>query len=78
MIVNRVHTLLAFRHQDFTALSIQESLDYDSHFSPLHIHPFSEAPKGYPEIHLVRCAEYSNVIYEEEPRGTTYLYILDE
>ncbi|KAH8602038.1 putative alpha-ketoglutarate-dependent sulfonate dioxygenase [Bisporella sp. PMI_857] len=87
--------VVAFRDQDFADLSISEALDYGRYYGPLHIHPTSGAPEGYPEIHLVHrgagdktheeffqtrtssVAWHSDVSYELQPPGTTFLYILD-
>lgn len=87
--------VVAFRNQDFADLPIKEALDYGRYFGPLHIHPTSGAPKGYPEVHLVHrgagdktgenffqtrtssVAWHSDVSYELQPPGTTFLYILD-
>lgn len=87
--------MVAFRNQDFADLPIEEALEYGRYFGPLHIHPASGAPKGYPEVHLVHrgagdktaetffetrtssVAWHSDVSYELQPPGTTFLYILD-
>ncbi|KAJ4145920.1 hypothetical protein LMH87_004751 [Akanthomyces muscarius] len=48
--------VVAFRKQDFASLSIPEALEFARYFGPLHIHPTSGSPAGYPEIHLVHRA----------------------
>jgi alpha-ketoglutarate-dependent taurine dioxygenase len=66
--------VVAFRDQDFADLPIQEALDFGGYFGRHHIHPTSGAPEGYPEIHLVHRNGSSS---EQQPPGTTFLYILD-
>ncbi|KAI0964745.1 hypothetical protein F4678DRAFT_385734 [Xylaria arbuscula] len=85
--------VVAFRNQDFADLPIDEALKFGEYFGRHHIHPTSGAPAGHPEIHLVHrgandkvldlsdrvtsVAWHSDVSYEEQPPGTTFLYILD-
>ncbi|KAJ5366492.1 Taurine catabolism dioxygenase TauD/TfdA [Penicillium brevicompactum] len=83
--------VVAFRDQDFADLPIADALDFGGYFGRHHIHPTSGAPEGYPEIHLVHrndtslkyenvnstVAWHSDVTYEQQPPGTTFLYILD-
>ncbi|KAI0907552.1 hypothetical protein F4824DRAFT_326909 [Ustulina deusta] len=85
--------LVAFRKQDLKELPIADALKFGSYFGRHHIHPTSGAPEGYPEIHLVHRAAgdtgadladrvtsvawHSDVSYEQQPPGTTFLYILD-
>ncbi|KAJ5926591.1 hypothetical protein N7516_008364 [Penicillium verrucosum] len=75
--------VVAFRDQDLTDLPIQEALGFGGYFGRHHIHPTSGAPEGYPEIHLVHrnnnasVSWHSDVTYEQQPPGTTFLYVLD-
>ncbi|CAG8384396.1 unnamed protein product [Penicillium salamii] len=83
--------VVAFRDQDFADLPIADALEFGGYFGRHHIHPTSGAPEGYPEIHLVHrnnqelkyddvnstAAWHSDVTYEQQPPGTTFLYILD-
>ncbi|KAI1288798.1 hypothetical protein F5Y03DRAFT_78779 [Xylaria venustula] len=85
--------VVAFRNQDFKDLPIDEALKFGGYFGRHHIHPTSGAPAGFPEIHLVHrgandkvldladrvtsVAWHSDVSYEQQPPGTTFLYILD-
>jgi sulfonate dioxygenase len=87
--------VVAFRDQDFADLPIADALEFGRYFGPLHIHPTSGAPEGFPEVHLVHrgagdktaeaffetrtssVAWHSDVTYELQPPGTTFLYILD-
>lgn len=39
-----------FRDQDFASKGLDYVLDFAKHYGPLHIHPTSGVPKGYPEI----------------------------
>ncbi|KAK2594344.1 hypothetical protein QQS21_007945 [Conoideocrella luteorostrata] len=48
--------LVAFRHQDFASLPIAEAVEFGRYFGPLHIHPTSGSPAGFPEVHLVHRA----------------------
>jgi sulfonate dioxygenase len=45
--------VLAFRDQDFAEHGPQFAVDYGKHFGPLHIHPASGHPQGFPELHIV-------------------------
>jgi sulfonate dioxygenase len=45
--------VLVFRDQDFAEHGPQFSVDYGKHFGPLHIHPASGHPQGFPELHIV-------------------------
>jgi len=45
--------VLVFRNQDFANLGPQGAVDYGKFFGPLHIHPASGHPKGFPELHVV-------------------------
>ncbi|CAG8306013.1 unnamed protein product [Penicillium olsonii] len=83
--------VVAFRDQDLADLPIADALDFGGYFGRHHIHPTSGAPEGYPEIHLVHrnnetvryeevnssVSWHSDVTYEQQPPGTTFLYILD-
>lgn len=48
--------LVAFRNQDFASLPIAEAVEFGRYFGPLHIHPTSGSPAGFPEVHLVHRA----------------------
>lgn len=39
-----------FRDQDFATKGLDFVVDFTKHYGPLHIHPTSGVPKGYPEI----------------------------
>jgi alpha-ketoglutarate-dependent taurine dioxygenase len=83
--------VVAFRDQDLADLPIADALDFGGYFGRHHIHPTSGAPEGYPEVHLVHrnnnvlgteevnssVSWHSDVTYEQQPPGTTILYILD-
>lgn len=83
--------VVAFRDQDLADLPIGDALDFGGYFGRHHIHPTSGSPEGYPEIHLVHrnnnilgnegvnssVSWHSDVTYEQQPPGTTFLYILD-
>lgn len=43
----------AFREQDFADIPLAEARDFVRYFGPLHIHPTSPAPAGFPEFHVV-------------------------
>jgi len=45
--------VLVFRDQDFASLGPAGVIEYDKHFGPLHIHPASGQPQGFPELHAV-------------------------
>lgn len=45
--------VLAFRDQDLAELGPQGVVDYGKYFGPLHIHPASGHPQGFPELHIV-------------------------
>ncbi|KAF3911131.1 hypothetical protein AA313_de0207432 [Arthrobotrys entomopaga] len=45
--------VLHFVDQDFANLPIPSAIEFGSYFGPLHIHPTSGSPAGYPQIHLV-------------------------
>ncbi|CAK38041.1 hypothetical protein CBS63078_6710 [Aspergillus niger] len=88
--------VVAFRAQDFASLPIDKAVDFARYFGPLHIHPTSGSPEGFPEVHLVHRAAgdrsaqaylqtrttsvawHSDVSYEAQPPGTTFLYILEK
>ncbi|KAK0386474.1 hypothetical protein NLU13_6309 [Sarocladium strictum] len=71
--------VVAFRDQDFAQLPIPDALKFGEFFGRHHIHPASGAPQGHPEIHLSVSSVgwHSDVSYEEQPPGTTFLYSLD-
>lgn len=48
--------VVAFRDQDFADLPIAEAVEFARYFGPLHIHPTSGSPAGFPEVHLVHRA----------------------
>ena len=45
--------VVVFRNQDFADLSPKAVVDYGNYFGPLHIHPASGHPAGFPELHIV-------------------------
>lgn len=45
--------VVAFRNQDLADLGPQGVVDYGKYFGPLHIHPASGHPQGFPELHIV-------------------------
>jgi Taurine catabolism dioxygenase TauD, TfdA family len=45
--------VLVFRDQDFANLGPAGAVEYGKHFGPLHIHPASGHPQGFPELHIV-------------------------
>jgi Taurine catabolism dioxygenase TauD, TfdA family len=45
--------VVVFRNQDLANLGPQGVVDYGKYFGPLHIHPASGHPQGFPELHLV-------------------------
>ncbi len=59
--------VVAFRDQDFASLPICEAVEFARYFGPLHVHPTSGSPAGFPEVHLVhRAAGYrSSSVYFE-------------
>ncbi|CCH44549.1 Alpha-ketoglutarate-dependent sulfonate dioxygenase [Wickerhamomyces ciferrii] len=87
--------VLVFRDQDLASKGVEFNVKFAEYFGPLHIHPASGAPKGYPELHLVyrskdasatesflkrhttSVAWHSDVSYEKQPLGTTFLGLLD-
>ncbi|KAI9804246.1 MAG: hypothetical protein M1833_007053 [Piccolia ochrophora] len=69
--------VVAFRNQDFANLPIDDALGYARYFGRLHIHPSSGAPKDFPETRTNSIAWHSDVTYEKQPPGTTFLYLLD-
>ncbi|KAJ3499691.1 hypothetical protein NLG97_g158 [Lecanicillium saksenae] len=48
--------VVAFRDQDFASLPIAQAVEFARYFGPLHVHPTSGAPAGFPEVHLVHRA----------------------
>lgn len=42
-----------FRNQDLAELGPQGVIDYGNYFGPLHIHPATMHPPGFPELHTV-------------------------
>lgn len=60
--------LLIFRNQDFTSHGPQFAVDYGKYYGPLHIHPVSGAPLGFPEIHVVyrnKDVKFNNITFEQ-------------
>jgi hypothetical protein len=45
--------VVAFRNQDLAELGPKGVVDYGKYFGPLHIHPASGHPDGFPELHIV-------------------------
>ncbi|EGV64029.1 alpha-ketoglutarate-dependent sulfonate dioxygenase [Yamadazyma tenuis] len=53
--------LLVFRNQDFTDHGPKFAVEFGKYYGPLHIHPVSGAPIGYPELHIAyRNKDYAN------------------
>lgn len=84
--------VVVFRNQDFASKGAEFVTEYARHFGRLHIHPTSGSPKGYPELHVVYrrpqatdiyakrnnlVAFHSDVSYELQPPGTTFLSVLE-
>lgn len=85
--------LAVFRNQDWVDHGPQYVADYGRYFGPLHIHPTSGAPKGFPELHIVYrsprsnidpfekrnnlVAWHSDVSYELQPPGVTFFGFLE-
>ncbi|KAH3675142.1 hypothetical protein WICMUC_002798 [Wickerhamomyces mucosus] len=44
--------VVVFREQDLKDKGLEFNKKFGEHFGPLHIHPSSGAPEGYPEFHL--------------------------
>ncbi|KAL8382226.1 hypothetical protein RB595_006148 [Gaeumannomyces hyphopodioides] len=72
--------VVAFRDQDLADLPIAAALDLAGYFGRHHVHPTSGSPEGHPEVHLrtTSVAWHSDVSYEAQPPGTTFLYVLDQ
>nr|CAY67029.1 Alpha-ketoglutarate-dependent sulfonate dioxygenase [Komagataella pastoris] len=80
--------VVVFRDQNLKDKSLSEVKKFGQHFGPLHIHQTSGAPEGHPEFHIsykrsgrTRSFEkkvsamtwHSDVTYELQPPGTTFL-----
>lgn len=60
--------LLVFRDQDFTTYGPQFAVDFGKYFGPLHIHPISGSPAGFPELHIVyrnKNFKYQNQTFKD-------------
>ncbi|KAK6455131.1 oxidoreductase activity protein [Scheffersomyces xylosifermentans] len=84
--------VVVFRNQDLASKGPGFQTEFGRHFGPQHIHPTSGAPKGHPELHIVYrrpdvkdlfehrtnlVGFHSDVTYELQPPGTTFLAIVE-
>ncbi|EAZ63022.1 oxidoreductase activity [Scheffersomyces stipitis CBS 6054] len=84
--------LVVFRDQDLASKGPAFQTELGRHFGPLHIHPTSGAPKDHPELHVVYrrpdvkdlfehrnnlVGFHSDVTYELQPPGTTFLAVVE-
>jgi len=73
--------VVAFRNQDFADLPIQDALEFAEYYGPSHIHQTSGAPKGFAkyffEARTNSVTWHSDVTFELQPPGTTFLYLLE-
>ncbi|KAK6203068.1 taurine catabolism dioxygenase [Scheffersomyces amazonensis] len=44
--------VVIFRDQDFSSYGPEFAVNYGSYFGPLHIHPTSGSPEGFPQLHI--------------------------
>lgn len=84
--------VVVFRGQDFAKYGPRFATKWGEYYGPLHVHPSSGTPEGFPQIHIVfrgatdtnnafrntvnNVAWHSDVSYELQPPGITLFSVL--